>query len=147
MPYLIANLEVSIIAHEGLGLVPYRDSRGIWSIGYGHKILSHEDFSYPITPPEAEALLQKDLNIAIESTEKSFSFYEKLSDNRKSILAEMVYQMGAEKVLTFHDMINEIELLNFQEAALQMIASKWYKETPNRVIILAYRMQSDTFAI
>jgi len=51
---------------EGLRLAPYKDSGGLWHIGYGHKIVSGEPY-YPfgelhsITQAQADQLLQADI--------------------------------------------------------------------------------------
>ena len=54
----------SIALHEVIGgkpnLVPYKDSKGIWTIGYGHKILPEEKFT-KLTPQQAKDLFYTDV--------------------------------------------------------------------------------------
>lgn len=47
-----------------VNLDPYLDIAGRWTIGWGHLILGHEDFSTGITTEQAEALLTEDLHEA-----------------------------------------------------------------------------------
>ena len=54
---------------EGLRLKRYRDEKGVWTIGYGHKILPGENLT-EITEPEAEAILRKDIALAERAVRK-----------------------------------------------------------------------------
>lgn len=55
-----------IKAFEGLYLDAYRDAVGVWTIGYGHTGLQHQDGTVfsgrVITKPQAEELLRYDLH-------------------------------------------------------------------------------------
>ena len=50
-----------IINFEGLSLEPYKDSAGLWTIGYGHMTKERHE---PITPAQAEAYLVEDVKKA-----------------------------------------------------------------------------------
>lgn len=59
--------KVLIREFEGYYPVPYKDSGGLLTIGYGHLIKKDEVFDKALSPGDAEALLEKDL-IAPEKT-------------------------------------------------------------------------------
>ena len=63
----------AIALHEVIGgkpnLTPYKDSKGILTIGYGHKILPNEKFT-KITPKQALDLFYKDLAPKIAHVKK-----------------------------------------------------------------------------
>jgi len=66
---------VQLVKHfEGLFLKAYKCPAGVWTIGYGHTGLKHQDgtvkASRKITAAEAEALLLHDLNVFAPSVEK-----------------------------------------------------------------------------
>jgi GH24 family phage-related lysozyme (muramidase) len=75
---LIGNPEVECykncqISDSGLALIrnfegyfpfPYRDPIGIWTVGYGHVILPHEQFESALLPEDANHLLRSDTRIA-----------------------------------------------------------------------------------
>jgi len=97
--YLGRNVLKNIIQKfEGLSLVPYKDSAGFWTIGYGHKIVPG-DIYYPygdvkeITEPQAAALLEQDMNEA----RGYVSMFVKvpLTQNQKDALTDLVYNIGA----------------------------------------------------
>lgn len=52
---------------ESLRLDPYQDDHGYWTIGWGHKIRSNEDFTGGITIATAVALLRADTEEAVRA--------------------------------------------------------------------------------
>ena len=52
--------------HEGYRAYPYRCLAGVLTVGYGHAIQKGQYFDYPMSEEEADSLLRKDLNWAIE---------------------------------------------------------------------------------
>ena len=55
--------------HGGPALQVYNDSAGIPTIGWGHRVLSWEDFSEGITEEEADAILENDLAKTVYAVE------------------------------------------------------------------------------
>lgn len=78
---------------EGLRLAPYQDSKGVWTIGYGHtKGITQE--TDVITREEAEELLHNDLEIAQGDVERLVKM--PLTDNQYSALVSLVFNTGAD---------------------------------------------------
>lgn len=46
---------------EGFRSMPYQDVAGVWTCGFGHKILPGEDYSAGVAIAQAQVLLQADL--------------------------------------------------------------------------------------
>ena len=86
-----AGLEL-IKSFEGLRLTAYKDSAGIWTIGYGHT--GNVTPSMKITEDQADAFLQQDLAIAEKAVnEKCKNLY--LNENQFSALVSFTYNCGA----------------------------------------------------
>ena len=47
--------------YEGFSPMPYQDVAGIWTVGYGHKVLPNQDYSAGITIQQAETILYDDM--------------------------------------------------------------------------------------
>lgn len=77
--------------HEGYSATPYRDPVGIWTIGYGHKILPGERFT-SLTRDEAIAILTRDVNIAEDAVNASVTV--ELSQAQFDALASFVFNVG-----------------------------------------------------
>ena len=123
--------------HEGFSAEPYVDSLGHITIGYGHKIES-------MSTVQAEGQLIHDLNIALIGAVDLFypDIWPTLNQVRKDVLTEMVFQLGKNGVSKFVKMKAALEKEDYQEAANQMILSRWYEQTTNRCVTLAGMMRS-----
>lgn len=80
-----------IKTHEALRLQPYRDSAGLWTIGYGH-LIKPDEWWNEITEEFAEQLLKNDLAIA-ESAVKDFVEIT-ITQNQYDALVSFVFNVG-----------------------------------------------------
>ena len=117
---------------EGFIATVYKDSLGFDTVGYGTKM--------PLSREEGELLLKYRLDI----TEKNLLnnlHYLSISHEAWEILYNMAYQMGVNGVIKFTKMIKALRIKDYNEAANQMLDSKWAKQTPQRANRLADRMR------
>ncbi|AZV46854.1 hypothetical protein C3L23_06080 [Nautilia sp. PV-1] len=120
--------------HEGFEGMPYNDSLGFPTIGYGTKL--------PITEEEAEILLEYRLKRMIRELIQKESFFEKLPEDAQKVIADMTYQLGVGGVLKFKKMWTALKKGDYKKAADEMLDSRWAKQTPNRAKELAEIMRS-----
>jgi lysozyme len=134
----IAALRASIVRHEGLRLMPYRDHRGFLTIGYGRNLDAKG-----ISKAEADTLLEHDLADVVLALSRGIPWWDAQDGVRKRVLAEMAFQMGAKAVLT--DWQPTLRLMangDYHEAAEHMRHSAWGSEqTPERARELARLME------
>jgi lysozyme len=57
-------------------------------------------------------------------------------------LTEMVFQLGKSGVKNFRNMWKNLQNRNFEGASLEMLDSKWNRQTPNRCKKLSDQMKS-----
>jgi len=122
----------SIKQHEGFDGKPYRDTEGFLTIGYGTKL--------PISRAEAELLLNNRLEILKAELVQKEPMLLNLPIEKQEVLFEMAYQMGVNGVLKFKRMWKALENFDYIQAAVEMLDSKWAKQTPNRAEELAKKM-------
>ena len=120
--------------HEGFRGMPYEDTRGYPTIGYGTKL--------PITEEEAELLLKHRLDEKILKLSEKESFYLDLPERAQEVIANMAYQMGVGGVLRFKKMWAALKEGDYKKAANEMLDSRWAKQTPNRAKELAEIIRS-----
>ena len=128
------SLKKKIKKNEGFRNEPYLDSLGHPTIGYGHLITKKEKkiFQRKISKKLLSKLFDKDFRKAITAYKKNFN-YKKHSKSTKEVLIEMIFQLGIKKQKKFTKMNRFIKKKLFFMAALEMMDSLWYKQTPNRV--------------
>lgn len=127
----------SLKLHEGLRLKPYTDTVGKTTIGYGRNLDDRGIF-----PAEAEAMLLHDAEEAWDSAAKLVRAWPALDDVRQSVLAEMVFNLGAGRFLGFKNMLAAVNDGDYYAAANQMLASLWAGQVKGRAETLAKRMRT-----
>ena len=114
--------------------MPYLDSLGHPTIGYGHLITNKEKktFKGKLSKKFLLRLFDKDFKKALTEYKKNFN-HKKHSKNTKEVLIEMIFQLGIKKQKKFLKMNSHIKKNDMFLAALEMKNSLWYKQTPKRV--------------
>jgi lysozyme len=139
----------SVKRHEGYRNKVYLDTLGKRTIGVGH--LCVEDFWEDDKEYEESFLmeiLEKDLQGAIDKAEDLINNCPSggkanISDDAKILIIEMVFQLGGNGVSKFRKMWKALQENppNYFEASVQMMDSRWYKQTPNRAGEMAEKMK------
>ena len=132
MNYL--SLKLRIKKNEGFSSRSYKDQLGNYTIGYGHLIRKKEIVLYKkkIKVSFFQNLFENDFKTALDDYNKHFRKYS-FSQNIKELIVEMIFQMGIQNVLSFKKTLRHIRKNNKFLAALEMMDSIWYKQTPLRV--------------
>ena len=112
--------------HEGKRNKPYKCSEGYLTIGYGRNLET-----VGLSDAEIDYLFAADYQRAVELA-KSFVVYETLNDVRRGVLVEMIFQMGRAGVAKFKNFLAAALRKDWDEAAAQMLDSKWASQTPRR---------------
>ena len=132
MNYL--SLKLRIKKNEGFSSRPYKDQLGNYTIGYGHLIRKKDInlFKKKLKVSFFQDLFENDFKLILEDYKKHFNKFS-FSQNIKELIIEMIFQMGIQNVLNFKKTIRHIKKNNKFLAALEMMDSMWYKQTPLRV--------------
>lgn len=131
------NIEKLLMIEEGFRAKPYYCSEGYPTIGVGTKIgkkgVPLDSFTFTVNEITAKMMLIDELDRIMERLE-SLSWYNSLSENRQIIIESMCYQMGVAGVLKFRNMIRAIEAGDFRYAAVEMLNSRWARQTEGRAL-------------
>ena len=127
----ISNLKDRIRKHEGCRLEPYEDSLGILTVGYGRNLRD-----VPFSKAEVELMFDTDFRRAVRGAE-NLTFFSHLSEPRKGVVIEMIFQMGVGGVSKFKNFRAACMRHDWETAAIEMLDSKWAKQTPGRAKELA----------
>lgn len=130
-------LERQLVKHEGLRLKPYRCTAGKLTIGYGRNLDDNG-----ITKAEALTMLRNDIaNVKAEL--ERLGWWRRLDDTRQDVIANMAFNIGLTRLLTFKRMIAAIEDAEYTKAADEMMDSKWAAQVGSRAVELARKMKGE----
>ena len=133
----------SVKRHEGYKNHVYLDTLGKRTVGVGH--LCVEDFWEDDKEYEEDFLmgiLEKDLQSAIDQADDMCKDL-KISSDAKILIIEMIFQLGGNGVSKFRKMWQALQQdpPDYAEASVQMLDSRWAKQTPNRAQEMAGHMR------
>ena len=128
------ELKKRIKKNEGFSLTPYKDQLGYLTIGYGHLILPNEAhlIENKISKTQLKKIFAQDFNRALDDYKKIIK-HKTHNKKDKELLIEMVFQMGAKRVLMFKKLLSNMRKNNKHLVCFEMMNSLWYSQTPNRV--------------
>lgn len=136
----VQKIKALIKRHENLKLMPYHDSRGLLTIGYG-RCLARKG----ISRPEAEVLFSNDYADAFDALHAQFKNDIPEEAARQAVVISMAYQMGTEGLRGFKEFASAIRTDGWHAAADEMLDSSWAKQTPERAEQLADMMRTGMF--
>lgn len=136
---MIETLERRIRRHEGFVHVPKPDAKGMYVIGYGHDITPDQaqDYANGISETDAESLLEQDITKAEAALASDLPWALNLSQIKQDVLVEMIFQMGVDGLMTFHNLLFNARQGNDAAVAQSMLNSLWHSQTPTRCEELA----------
>ena len=118
---------------EGLRLKPYRDSVGKLTIGFGRNL---DDVG--ITEREAEILLDNDMAKTFADLDRALPWWRDLPPFQQRGLANMAFNLGLPRLLTFKKMLAALEAGDGERAAIEALDSIWAGQVKGRADRIAY---------
>ena len=127
MKHIRALAENYIRKHEGQVLFPYKDSRGILTIGVGHNL------THGISQAASDFIFKEDVDKAEESLKKNLpDIYNSLDANRQLVLLDVCFNLGIGGLLKFKNMLAALRKNDYALAADELLNSAYAKQVPQR---------------
>ena len=128
-----SKLAKNIRSNEGFRSHVYSDQFKNPTIGYGHLITTTDVFLRTTKYSKATLvnIFYKDLKKSISDFKKNYN-YKNMPNYVQEIIIEMIFQLGISGVLKFKKFNLHIKKKHYYLAALEMMKSRWYDQTPNR---------------
>ena len=104
------------------------------TIGFGHLITKGEKFLHQkkYSKKYLNKIFDNDFSAALSDFNKSYKA-KGLSKNSQEVLLEMIFQLGIKNYLKFKQFNKSLKKKLPYMAALEMLNSRWYAQTPKRV--------------
>lgn len=134
--------------HEGYKPYPYKDSRGLWTIGIGHLIgdgstkgeFAQYSESNPMPEGEVQELFQKDYDEHARIAEQ-YPAYETMNNTGRLALIDMTFNMGDLRV-GWSNTLKLLEEGKYDEAADIIENSLYARQVGNRAKTIASQIRA-----
>ena len=138
---------------EGYKATPYKDTRGLWTIGEGtcleespicakdwKYLLDNKFITVSLSGAGARWLLRGKVVADLAALQFRFPDFASLPDLVQTLLLEMSYQLGdLREFVTFDTLVTQHR---YQEAAVDARGTAWYKETPERAETILKQLEN-----
>lgn len=128
-------LRAELVRDEGLRLKPYRCTAGKLSIGVGRNL---DDVG--ISKDEALAMLDADIERTAGELDRRLPWWRHLDEVRQRVVLNMAFNIGVSGLLGFKRTLAAISAGKFEDAASEMLRSKWAEQVGERAQRLAAMM-------
>ena len=132
-------LESDLMTDEGFRGVPYLDTVGKLTVGFGRNLVDK-----PLTRAEAAWLLRNDVTDTMHSLDSRFPWWRTLDDVRQSVMVNMAYNLGTAKLGQFVKCLAALKSGDYVTAAAEMRDSTWARQVGARATLLARQMETGT---
>ena len=134
--FLALNLaKTKLRQSEGDKLTVYLDTRGIPTVGIGHRVLPSDNLKVgqKITPAARDKFFEKDVAIAFNAAKSQAKELGRYTPNFIAALTEVNFQLGTGWKNEFKNTYNALRAGDYRQAISNLEKSAWKKQTPVRV--------------
>jgi len=138
----IDKLCASILEHEGSKKkngyhIPYKDTAGLWTIGYGHLVTKDElkdfDPNRKYSEDEAIEIFKQDVNIAIDGA-RIFIDEHSISEDAFLVIVELSFWIGLPRLLGFKKARKALKENDYLTCADELLDSKLGKSKVRGIV-------------
>ena len=143
---VLNELRQELAEDEGCKYEIYLDHLGLETFGIGH-LINKEDKEHGkavgtvIEQERVKQVFNLDMAVTINDCMTLYYDFANLPDECQKIIANMMFNMGRPRLSQFKGMKAGVDARDWNEAADQMVDSRWYTQVPNRARRLVARMR------
>lgn len=133
----LVKLSAELTRDEGKRLSPYRDTKGLLTIGIGRNLDAKG-----ISEDEALYLLANDITEACQLLDANVPWWRQMNEPRQRVLANMCFNMGWGTLSQFKNTLKAMQESRYEDAARGMLDSLWAEQVGARATRLAEMMRT-----
>ena len=142
----IDKLREELAEDEGCKYEIYLDHLGLPTFGIGHLITKDDpeygkDVGSVVEQSRVQSAFNLDITVTLEDCHRLYKDFDDLPEEAKLIIANMMFNLGYPRLSKFKGMKAGVDAKSWDEAAYEMVDSKWYTQVPNRARRLVSRMR------
>ena len=142
----INQLRLELGQDEGCIYEVYLDHLGYPTFGIGH-LITNRDSEYgwsvgtDVDEYRVQEVFEEDIKTVLSDCEKLYDDFYEIPEEAQLIIANMMFNMGYTRLSKFKGMKRGVDSRNWEEAADEMVDSRWYTQVTNRAERLVQRMR------
>ena len=143
----LEKLREELEIDEGCKYEIYLDHLGYPTFGIGH-LITDDDPEYgwevgaSIDTVRVHEAFESDIEGVLSDCSKLYSDFGDLPEEAQRVIANMMFNMGLTRLSKFKGMKRGVDSRNWNQAADEMVDSRWYRQVTNRANRLVERMRN-----
>ena len=133
----MSDLIEQIKQSEGFRPTVYQCTEGYDTIGYGFAIKD-----LVLGQDICDIILERKIAELKLRIKQKLPFYDDMPEKAQDVIVEMCYQMGIHGFSNFKKTIDHLMRKDYKAASVEMLDSRWAKQTPNRAKKLSNQMKN-----
>lgn len=134
------KLMAQLIIDEGRRALSYVDTVGKITAGVGRNITDR-----PFSDDEIDLMLRNDVAGVERDLDKRLPWWRQMTPARQNVLANMCFNLGINRLLGFERTLTHMRAGRYDDAAREMLDSRWARQVGDRAKRLATLMRKGEF--
>ena len=125
----------------------YTDHLGYPTFGIGHLVVEHDaeygkEIGTYVSENRVIKVFEQDIKTVLSDCNRLYEDFEDLPEEAQRVIANMMFNMGYTRLSKFSGMKRGMDARDWNDAADEMVDSRWYSQVTNRADRLVERMRS-----
>ena len=143
----IEKLREQLKIDEGCVYEIYNDHLGFATFGIGHLVIESDpengqEVGTPVSESRVIEAFEQDVQTVLSDCTILYPDFEELPEEAQQVIANMMFNMGRPRLSAFKGMKAGVDSREWNEAADQMVDSRWYRQVGARAERLVERMRN-----
>jgi lysozyme len=143
----IEKLREQLKIDEGCVYKIYNDHLGYATFGIGHLVLESDpeygaDIGTPVSDDRVIEAFEQDVKTVLSDCAVLYPDFDELPEEAQQVIANMMFNLGRPRLSAFKGMKAGVDARDWNEAADQMVDSRWYRQVGARAERLVDRMRN-----
>ena len=143
----LEKLREELEIDEGCKYEIYLDHLGYPTFGIGHLVIEHDaeygwEVGTSIDTVRVHETFEQDIKTVLSDCNRLYEDFEDLPEEAQRVIANMMFNMGYTRLSKFSGMKRGVDARDWNDAADEMVDSRWYSQVTNRADRLVERMRS-----
>ena len=143
----IEKLREQLKIDEGCVYELYNDHLGFATFGIGHLVIESDpengqEIGTPVSESRVIEAFEQDVQTVLSDCAILYPDFDELPEEAQQIIANMMFNLGRPRLSAFKGMKAGVDSSDWNEAADQMVDSRWYRQVGARAERLVERMRN-----